>query len=171
MDSEIVRWAITVAVIPASIIIWKWWTESFLPARQKQTDEEEIHDRKTQGDALGTVLDLQRDVTKHLIDNDNGHWTTLTANINQGNKDHTLQMEKGFAAITIQMEKVIASVNGLLILLARAGADLPSLENLRDLTGISQIMSTAIKSEAVQETEKIVADAVKPESLSNEQPG
>lgn len=167
MDSEIIRWAITVAVIPASIIIWKWWTESFLPGRQKQTDEGEEHTRKTQGDALGTVLDLQRDVTKHLIDNDNGHWTILTATINQGNKDHTLQMEKGFASITIQMEKVIASVNGLLILLARAGADLPVLS---DQTGTSQIMSTAIKSEAVKETDEIIATAGKVEP-ANEQPG
>lgn len=173
MSEETVWRVVTLLLIPASIWFANWYTKSYLPTRQKRENEEFGHlikqsttrDEQTgrsETSALETIIALLETTTGHLIANDNGHFTTLTTSINGGFKDLTVQIEKGFATQVIQQERVIASVNALLGLLARAGADLPPITIPQDQTDISQIMATSIKSDAVQESEKIMTDAIKP---------
>lgn len=154
---DLAKW-IVIALTPAVLAIWLYYTKVWEPNRQKQSSDNAIHARKAldsaqefgeiaQGDSLKAVLSIQAQLITHLIESNNGHMSKLTEAVIQGDKEHTAQLEK-----------MTAAYNQALVTLSRAAA-FPAVVRMADRPDVDELLAARVKTEAVEETDAMAKAA------------
>jgi len=142
MDSETLRWLLTVFIGPAAAAIFIWWqknSELRSEHSRKQLDSNQEFSESSQTNAFVQVFATQKELVAHIIESDNGRSTKLFDAVIEGDREHTRQL----------ME-MTAAFNQLLVYFAGKPPLLGSKDNL-------EVMAAAVKSAAVKKTDEIVA--------------
>jgi hypothetical protein len=145
---------ITGSLIPAASIFFVWFTQKYLPARDKRIEADTMRRfGQTQGTQSFNEKHLDQ-LIKHTIDSNNGHLAALTAEVTQGNKD-----------LLDQSGKIIAGFNLLIVLLSKNQATNPLV---KDRKGTSKVMEATIETDAEKDIQKISDEAAEDEAAEDE---
>jgi LAS superfamily LD-carboxypeptidase LdcB len=162
---DLIQWFI-VALTPAILAIWLYYTKVYEPNRIKEKENAISHNFKSAdstqeftenqaNQALESQLGIVRQLVSHIIESNNGHMTELTKSVIEGMARITEAVLLGDKEHTIQLEKMTAAYNQALVTLSRAAA-FPSIQRHTDL---DDILSARVKTEAVEATDAMAKAA------------
>lgn len=149
MDSETIWRIIMAATGPVTIAVWVWLTKTYIPARQKRTDDQAAHERQREDSNQELGEGISKQLLAHIITLTDGQFSQLRDQVNS------------------KLDGIAASQNQIIVFMSRNQAALPVIGHVADWTDADEIASAAISSAADQKVAAIVAAAVTPDEAKD----
>lgn len=157
MDKETVNLIVAAIVGGAIPFVGKWLINTYIPSRQKQAQDQAIHDRQRDDTSQALGSDLAKEMLGMIDALTDGEAATRYSKITQQLTD-----------IENKLDSAVSSLNQLGVFLSRNQAALPVIGHVSDWTNEDEIKSAAIKSASDQKAAAILAAGVTTDEAKSE---